>query len=87
MARPVQLNKLFISGGQFIEVEGLEIPVKEGSWATLVEQKGELFVNKFYIAEDFRIKEYTKKGPVETLAKSGRKLTLKDGKIVNVSRF
>jgi hypothetical protein len=72
---------------QFVELEGTRIPVKERSKITFNTMDSALTINKFYIGAEMQLKEWGKKGPKEAKVKSGRRLTIKEGKIVDISRF
>jgi hypothetical protein len=72
---------------QFVELEGIRIPVKERSKITFTTMDDTLMVHKFYIGAEMQLKEWGKKGPKEVKVKSGRRLTIKEGKIVDISRF
>ena len=72
---------------QFVQLEGIRIPVKEGSKLTFTTIDDILRINKFYIGAEMQLKEWGKKGPKEVKVKNGRRLTIKEGKIVDISRF
>ncbi len=81
------IEDLVIAEGHTITIEGTPIPLKSQSKLSFEFENNQYAVSKFYVANALTVKEYNKKGKSKDVeVKEGRRLTIKEGKVVDVGR-
>jgi hypothetical protein len=81
------IEDLVIADGHTITIEGTPISLKSQSKLSFEFENNQYAVSKFYVANALTVKEYNKKGKSKDVeVKEGRRLTIKEGKVVDVSR-
>ncbi len=81
------IEEIVVGDGHSITVEGTPIAVKSQSKLSFDFENNQYAVSKFHVANSLTVKEYNKKGKSKDVeVKEGRRLTIKEGKVVDVSR-
>lgn len=77
-----ELEKVNAAAGNAVEIEGQSIPVQEGEQIIFALSDGTYSIEKFIAGAEVTVNVYKKDKKKEVVVKAGKKIVIKDGKVV-----